>query len=673
MKFVLREGHGPEAHADATLLRAIGLPGGGVVALGRTHVFVRPDEMRSPSDLVVPTHVLSNAGLSAGTGVEVGRAVLAPAETLVLAQIPTDGRTLIGALNGRPVTRGDLITIDPGYGTDAGQSITLDVVDVVPRGAGIIGSQTRIVTAEDAGQRPANDAPGPHGTPPGPPTLSRTDALLAGLENELDLLAGWFALLAGERDLATAWNLPEVAGVLVAGPSGCGKGELVRAAARRVGVQVVEIDVTLVFKAESLLDRLSAAVNNSTGPTVILVDPLEAVTGDDALNTFRSQSLAILRWFLDTVASTPRLACVLGAASIGDLHASIIGSPLLPRAITIPPPDLGRRRSLFEAALAAVPNAEVDLDKLAAVTAGFSGVDILAAVVQASAELALGGGTATTETLVHAVQGVTPSLGSVPVGEMTSFGFDRVANLDDVKQRLTEAVIWPVSEPERFERLGIEPPKGILLHGPPGTGKTFVVKALAHEAGAAFFSIKGAELLDKYVGESERGVRELFARARAGAPAIMFFDEFDALAPVRGRSSTSVSDSVVAALLTELDGVADRGQIAVIAATNRPDLIDPALLRSGRFETHIELGLPGPAARRAMLGLTDVPLADDVDLDELAARAEGLSFADLAGLLREAALATLRTHPDALTVGWGELEPAIERLSNRPGAGSAQS
>ena len=145
----------------------------------------------------------------------------------------------------------------------------------------------------------------------------------------------------------------------------------------------------------------------------------------------------------------------------------------------------------------------------------------------------------------------------------------------------------------------------------------------------------------------------------------MFFDEFDALAPVRGSSSTSVSDSVVAALLTELDGVADRGQVAVIAATNRRDLIDPALLRSGRFETHIELGLPAAEARRKMLELTDVPLAADVDLDTLAERTDGLSFADLGGLLREAALATLRDRPDASEVGWAELEPALQRFLER--------
>ena len=232
----------------------------------------------------------------------------------------------------------------------------------------------------------------------------------------------------------------------------------------------------------------------------------------------------------------------------------------------------------------------------------------------------------------------------------------------EAKQRLTEAVMWPLQEPERFARLGIDPPRGVLLYGPPGTGKTFIIKALANEAGAAFFSVKGAELLDKYVGESERAVRDVFARARATAPSIIFFDEFDALAPVRGSSSTSVSDSVVAALLTELDGLSDRGQVAVIAATNRRDLIDPALLRAGRFESHLLIDLPVAEARLALLRITDVPLAADVDLEQLAEDTDGLSFADLAGVLREAALHALRNDTDASSVNDTDIRTALGRF-----------
>jgi transitional endoplasmic reticulum ATPase len=325
--------------------------------------------------------------------------------------------------------------------------------------------------------------------------------------------------------------------------------------------------------------------------------------------------------------------------------------------------------------LARVPTDQVDYDLLAARSAGFSGADVLASVIHASTGLARKArsgqaGKLTTDDILNAVKGTTPSLGSISLGEMPNYGFDKVANLDEVKQRLIEAVVWPVTEPGRFKSMGIDPPRGVLLYGPPGTGKTFVIRALAHEAGAAFFPVKGAELLDKYVGESERGVREVFARARAAAPSIIFFDEIDALAPVRGRSTTNVTDSVVAALLTEMDGVTDRGNVAVIGATNRADLIDPALLRAGRFETQIELGLPDPKARRALIDLSDVPFASDIDKEKLAEVTDGMSMADLAGVLREAALAALREDRDANQVEWKHLIGAIERWQRSRAAAS---
>ena len=398
---------------------------------------------------------------------------------------------------------------------------------------------------------------------------------------------------------------------------------------------------------------------------MIFVNRLEAVAGEEGMSPMRTQVAAIIRWFLDAVSDKPGVACVLGVSDASHLDETIVGSPLLPRTLTIPPPDLQRRTLLFEAALTKVPSGDIDFAQLASRSAGFSGSDILASVVHASTEVARSGKPVETASMIAAVEGTTPSLGSASLGEIPSYGFERVAGLENVKQRLTEAVIWPMTQPERFTQLGIEPPRGILLYGPPGTGKTFVIRALAHEAGAAFFPVKGAELLDKFVGESERGIREVFARARSAAPSILFFDEFDALAPIRGSSSTSVTDSVVATLLTEIDGFGGRGDVVVIGATNRRDLIDPALLRSGRFEVHVELGLPEVAGRRALLDIVDVPFANDVDLDRLAEAAEGLSFADITGLLREAALSTLRTDAKALEVTWAQIETALETFQTR--------
>lgn len=692
MRFTVRPGTDPIASADSTLLAAMGLPGGGVIALGSTHVLVRPSDVPEATAILLGPIAMENARVAEAQVVEATRAILPHAQRIVVAgtDLPASAKEIIAALHGRPVTPGDRLAIDPSYVSGAEDPITLDVVEMKPAKAATVGVAT-VLVAQGSGEpesraeasvqraRPADrrsptaaSTPRRSKTPPeepnvpvGPVLLTRTEALLAGLDAELDLLSGWLSLLTSPGDLPSAWGLPQVAGLVIEGPSGCGKSELVAAAATRAGATVHEVSLDLVFKPERLLDLLEKAVKTALAPRVIFVNRLEAVAGDEGLTPFKTQVAAIIRWFLDAVAEKPGVACVLGVASGSRLDGTITASPLLPRTLTIPPPDLRRRSMLFEAALAKVPAKDIDYEQLAARSAGFAGSDILAAVVHASTSVARSGDPLTMEIMKAAVDETTPSLGSASMGEIPSYGFERVAGLEDVKQRLTEAVIWPMTQPERFAQLGIEPPRGILLFGPPGTGKTFVVRALAHEAGAAFFPVKGAELLDKFVGESERGVREVFARARSAAPSILFFDEFDALAPVRGTSATSVTDSVVAALLTEIDGFGGRGDVVVIAATNRRDLIDPALMRSGRFEVHIELGYPEQAARRALLDIVDVPFADDVDLDLLAHKTEGLSFADITGLLREAALATLRTNTAALDVRWAELEQALAHYHAR--------
>jgi transitional endoplasmic reticulum ATPase len=661
MKFLIRPGNDPFGRADSTLLSAMGLPGGGIVKVGRSHILIRPGEVTDSSALMIGERTMANAGVAAGETIDVKRVLLPQAQRVVLEgdDLPLEPRHVSRALQGIPVTVGDIVVVDPSYGSgENAEPIEVKVVGVIPAPAGTVGSGT--VVGSEGDMAPASPTTQPAGHPAGEPVTTAV-AMLTGLETELETLAGWLALLTSPGNLPGTWGLPSVAGVVLEGPAGVGKSELVNAAASAAGAQVNEISLELVFKPEKLLDLVEKGVKQSVGPTVIFLDRLDAVAGDEGM--FRNQMGAILRWFLDAVAEKPALACVLGVSSLEALDDAVASSALLPRKLSIPPPDLERRRLLFEAALGKVPSAEIDFDVLAAKSAGFSGADVIAAVVHASAMVVRSGGKATTEILLSAIEGTTPSLGSVSLGEMPSYGFERVANLDEVKQRLTEAVIWPIQNPERFESMGIEPPRGILLHGPPGTGKTYVTRALAHEAGAAFFSVKGAELLDKFVGESERGVRELFTRARSVAPSIIFFDEFDALAPVRGNSNNSVTDSVVAALLTEIDGVSDRGDVVVIGATNRKDLIDPALLRGGRLETHILLDLPPKASRIALLKITDVPFADDVDLDELAEVTEGLSFADLTSLLREAALNVLRQERDELKVTWADLEKSLKRFN----------
>jgi transitional endoplasmic reticulum ATPase len=243
----------------------------------------------------------------------------------------------------------------------------------------------------------------------------------------------------------------------------------------------------------------------------------------------------------------------------------------------------------------------------------------------------------------------------------------------EVKQTLTESVLWPLSYPDAFSRLGVEPPRGVLLYGPPGCGKTFLVKAIAGTGKANVLSVKGAELLSKWVGESERAVRELFRRAREAAPTIVFLDEVDARAPVRGQSSDGgTTDRVVAALLTELDGVESLRDVVVIGATTRPDLIDPAMLRPGRLERLVYAPPPDAEARALILqaAAKGVPFEPDVDLAALGERTDGYSAADCTALVREAALTAMRESMTATTVTQVHLETALATV--RPSLDPAQ-
>jgi transitional endoplasmic reticulum ATPase len=251
---------------------------------------------------------------------------------------------------------------------------------------------------------------------------------------------------------------------------------------------------------------------------------------------------------------------------------------------------------------------------------------------------------------------------SLELGKLT---LDDVGDMADVKEVLTESVLWPLSYPDTFARLGVQPPRGVLLYGPPGCGKTFLVKAIAGTGKANVLSVKGAELLSKWVGESERAVRELFRRAREASPTLVFLDEVDALAPVRGQAGDGgTTDRVVASLLTELDGVEALRNVVVIGATNRPDLVDPALLRPGRLERLVYVPPPDADARGEILraAAKDVPLAPDVDPAKLAADLDGFSAADCAALVREAALAAMRESLDAAEVTAAHFATARQRV-----------
>jgi transitional endoplasmic reticulum ATPase len=328
---------------------------------------------------------------------------------------------------------------------------------------------------------------------------------------------------------------------------------------------------------------------------------------------------------------------------------------------------------------------DVDLDAVAARTHGYTGADLEAVLVDAATRAVDRAGTDTRtadvgrpsvelrrEDIDAAVEGVGPTtLREVQI-ERPSVSYRDIGGLEPAMREVIRTVEWPLRYPELFERLSTDAPTGVLLYGPPGTGKTMIAKAVANSTDANFLAVEGPELMDRYVGESERGVREVFERARRSAPSVLFLDELDALAPARRETDTGAAERVVSQLLTELDGLSGRGEVAVLAATNRPDSIDSALLRPGRIEKRVQVPLPDRSARREILEihLDDVPTAPDVDLDAIADATAGYSGSDLAGVVREAALAGMEQYVtetggvealDGLVVEQRHLQQAVER------------
>ncbi|MFB6167616.1 MAG: AAA family ATPase, partial [Haloferacaceae archaeon] len=344
------------------------------------------------------------------------------------------------------------------------------------------------------------------------------------------------------------------------------------------------------------------------------------------------------------------------------------------REIEIGVPDRDGREEILQIHTRGMPlGDEVDLARYADNTHGFVGADLenlareaaMTALRRIRPELdletdeidasVLESVAVTERDIREALKGIEPSALREVFVETPDVTWDDVGGLEEATARLREAIEWPLVHADAYERVALDPAKGVLLHGPPGTGKTLLAKAVANEADANFVSVKGPELFDKYVGESEKGVRETFATARENAPTVVFFDEIDAIATERGRGAgdSNVGERVVSQLLTELDGLEELEDVVVVAATNRPDLIDSALLRPGRLDRHVAVTEPDEDARREILQIhtRDRPLADDVDLDDLAARTEGYVGADLAALCREAAQIAVRDHVDAAEAG----------------------
>lgn len=639
---------------------------------------------------------MSNAGLRESTMVIVAPVTVYGAKSVSLsgsqlASHSVSPATLRMALLGKVMTVGDTVSLlprdlGPGTSTSAASSalassvgITwtselLTVTGVDP--AGPVSVQPNSLVTWGDGVTTASDSPtagqytvtGPtqHDLQPERPPVPIDD--IRGAHAQVGRLTEWLKLALDEPELLATLGATPNLGVLVSGPAGVGKATMVRAVCAKR--RLVELDGPEVgaLRAEDRHTSVAAAVATvRDGGGVLLitdVDTLLPATAEPVATLILSE--------LRTAVATPGVAFIATSAVPDGVDVRLRAPDLCDRELGMSLPDGATRKALLEVLLRGVPTVDLNLDEIGSKTPGFVVADLAALVREAALRAAArasedGKPPAITQAdFAGALSVIRPLSRSateeVAVGAVT---LDDVGDMVETKQALTEAVLWPLQHPDTFERLGVQPPRGVLLYGPPGCGKTFVVRALASTGRLSVHAVKGAELMDKWVGSSEKAVRELFTRARDSAPSLIFLDEIDALAPRRGQSFDSgVTDRVVAALLTELDGIDPLRDVVVLGATNRPDLIDPALLRPGRLEKLVFVEPPDADARRDILRASgkSIPLSADVDLDALADDLDGYSAADCVALLREAALTAMRRSIDTADVTAEDVAKAREAV-----------
>ncbi|SKV07174.1 Putative conserved ATPase [Mycobacteroides abscessus subsp. abscessus] len=635
---------------------------------------------------------LSNAGLREDASVIVAAVTVYGARSITvsgssIATQSVSSATLRMALLGKVMTVGDTVSLLPrdlGPGTSTSEATSaltrsvgitwtselLTVTAVDPDGPVSVqpnslvswqgSTATSATSATAARQTELAPAAGP--APAASTVISVED--LKGSQAQATRLTEWLKLALDEPELLKTLGAQPNLGVLISGPAGVGKATLARAvcAARTL----IELDgpEAGATSADGRLDMIREAVSRvRQSGGVLLISDIDALL-PAAAEPVATLILAELR----TAVATSGMAFIATTAHPDALDARLRGPELCDRELGLSLPDAATRKSLLEVLLAKVPSQNLQLDEIASRTPGFVVADLAALVREAALRAAARASEKASapalaqEDLIGALSVIRPLSRStteeVAVGSIT---LDDVGDMVATKQALTEAVLWPLQHPDTFQRLGVDPPRGVLLYGPPGCGKTFVVRALASSGRLSVHAVKGAELMDKWVGSSEQAVRDLFRRARDSAPSLVFLDEVDALAPRRGQSFDSgVTDRVVAALLTELDGVEPLRDVVVLGATNRPELIDPALLRPGRMERLVFVEPPDAQARTDILrtAARSVPLGADVDLNALAADLDGFSAADCAALLREAAMAAMRRSIDAADVTSADIHTA---------------
>ncbi|WP_266077393.1 CDC48 family AAA ATPase [Haladaptatus caseinilyticus] len=662
-----RDGGRGIARIPDTARQQLGVLSGDTIALDGTQttvVKVWPAASTVPEDSIqIDAETRANAGVKIGDTLSVRPITVSDADSITVVPKANfsldDVKTLESAtkreLLDRPVSAGERARIER-LG-DAGLFV---VSKTDPGGTVRVTNETDVTVslsklADSVTQSTSNE------TTDTTEVTGATYEDIGGMDEELRRVREMVELPLSNPALFRRLGIDPPKGVLLYGPPGTGKTLIAKAVANEVNAHFVSVsgpEVMSKYKGESeerLREIFDEASENA--PSIIFFDEVDSLGGKrDDESDMENRLVAQMLSLMDGLESRGEVVVIGATNRVDAIDPALRRGGRFDREIEIGAPDEGGRHEILEVHTRGMPlTDDVSIDRLAATTHGFVGADLHALVTEAAMAAlrrARDAGSDDEELLSvevtrsdfnTALASVEPSAMREFVAEAPDISFEDVGGLDDAKQTLIEAVEWPLSYANLFEATRTEPPSGVLLYGPPGTGKTLLARALAGQSDVNFVSVAGPELLDRYVGESEKSVREVFDRARQASPAIIFFDEIDALATQRGESH-EVTERVVSQLLTELDGLTENPNLIVLAATNRRDAIDPALLRPGRIESHIEVPAPDEAGRRKILDVhaADKPLSDDVDLDALAEELDGYTGADLEALVRNASMRAIR-------------------------------
>ena len=669
---------------DQNILRMLGVEPGDVVEIEGNRKTVAIAWPALPEDqgldiIRMDGYLRKNAQVNIGDKVKVRKAEVKPAVRVKLApashSISVDEgfkKYVKKKLIGTPIMEGDTVVVPV-----IGQAVQLTVIMTKPRGPVIVNENTII----DVLEKPVSQI-----------TVTRvTYEDIGGLGNVIMKVRELIELPLRHPELFKRLGIEPPKGVLLYGPPGTGKTLLAKAVANESDAHFIAIngpEIMSKFYGESeqrLREIFEEAKKNA--PSIIFIDEIDAIAPkrDEVVGEVERRVVAQLLALMDGLESRGQVIVIAATNRPNAIDPALRRPGRFDREIEVPLPDKQGRLEILQIHTRHMPLAEdVDLEKIADLTKGYTGADLAALVREAAMNAlrrylveidieqekipveVLEKMVVKMEDFIAAFKDVSPSGLREIFVEVPEVKWDDIGGLDSVKQELREVVEWPLKYPAAFKRLGVKPPKGILLFGPPGTGKTLLAKAAATESGANFIAVRGPEILSKWVGESERAVRKIFERARQVAPAIVFFDEIDAIAPARGfrHDTTGVTDRIVNQMLTEIDGIVPLQNVVVIAATNRPDIIDPALLRPGRFDRLIYVPPPDKESRKKIFEIhtRKVPLADDVDLDKLAEMTEGYTGADIEAVVREAVMIKLREKLEPGPVSMKHFMEALKKV-----------